>query len=68
MYTYIQLTIVESDMKEEKKTCTNFFHGWSLYLGNCRVIYDRVLNEKNDFEIPAFFMFEQGKSRVGYTK
>ena len=33
-----------------------------------RVIYDRVLNEKNNFEIPAFFMFEQGKSRAGKFK
>ena len=33
-----------------------------------RVIYDRVLNEKNYFEFPAFFMFEQGKSRGGNSK
>ena len=29
-----------------------------------RVIYDRILNKKNDFEIPALFMFERGKSRA----
>ena len=33
-----------------------------------RVIYDRVLNEKNYFEIPTFFMFERGKSRAGKFK
>ena len=33
-----------------------------------RVIYDRVLNRENNFEIPAFFMFEQGKSRAGKFK
>ena len=31
-----------------------------------KIIYDRVLNEKNNFEIPSFFMFERGKSRVEY--
>ena len=30
----------------------------STHLVLPRVIYDRVLNEKNYFEIPAFFMFE----------
>ena len=33
-----------------------------------RVIYDRVLNEKNNFEIPTFFMFERGQSRAGNSK
>ena len=33
-------------------------------LSGFRVIYDRVLNEKNNFEIPAFFMFKRGKSRA----
>ena len=37
-------------------------------LVNIRVIYDRVLNKKNNFEIPAFFMFERGKSRAGNSK
>ena len=32
------------------------------------IVYDRVLNEKSNFEIPAFFMFEQGKSRAGKFK
>ena len=30
-----------------------------------RVIYDRVRNKKNYFEIAAFLNFEQGTSRVG---
>ena len=37
-------------------------------LGNIRVIYDRVLNEKNNFEDSSFFMFERGKSRAGNSK
>ena len=33
-----------------------------------RVIYDRVRNRKNYFEIPAFFMFERGNPRAGKFK
>ena len=39
-----------------------------VQLNQPRVIYDRVLYEKNNFEIPAFFMFERGKSRAGNSK
>ena len=33
-----------------------------------RVIYDRVRNRKNNFEIPAFLPFERGISRAGKFK
>ena len=39
-----------------------------VQLNQPRVIYDRVLYKKNNFEIPAFFMFERGKSRAGKFK
>ena len=32
-----------------------------------RVIYERVWNRKNYFEIAAFLNFERGTSRVGYS-
>ena len=34
-------------------------------VGRSRVIYDRVRNRKNYFEIAAFLNFERGTSRVG---
>ena len=34
-------------------------------MGQTRVIYDRVRNRKNYFEIAAFLNFERGTSRVG---
>ena len=37
----------------------------SMYLVVGIVIYDRVLNRKNYFEIAAFLNFEQGTSRAG---
>ena len=40
----------------------------SYSIGEARVIYDRVLNEKNNFEIPAFFMYERGQSKSGKFK
>ena len=33
-----------------------------------RILYDRVQNRKNHFEIPAFLQIEQGKSRAGKFK
>ena len=33
-----------------------------------RVIYDRVRNRKNYFEIPAFLPIERGRSRAGKFK
>ena len=33
-----------------------------------RVVYDRVRNRKNYFEIPAFLQIERGKSRAGKFK
>ena len=53
----------------EKRYYCKCKSGLLIYL-HCRtrVIYDRVPNEKNYFEIPAFFMFERGKSRVGKFK
>ena len=34
-------------------------------LHRTRVIYDRVRNKKNNFEITAFLNYEQGTSREG---
>ena len=39
----------------------NFYQG----LFHTRIIYDRVRNRKNYFEIAAFLNFEQGTSRAG---
>ena len=37
-------------------------------VGDCRVIYDRVQNKKNNFEITAFLNYERGTSRAGNSK
>ena len=37
-------------------------------LHETRVVYDRVRNRKNYFEIPAFLQIERGKSRAGNSK
>ena len=39
-----------------------------LFSGKYRVIYDRVRNRKNYFEIAAFLNFEWGTSREGNSK
>ena len=36
--------------------------------GYTRVIYDRVQNSKNYFDIPAFLLIERGISRAGKFK
>ena len=37
---------------------------FDLRLGIFRIIYDRVRNRKNNFEIPAFLPIEQGIPRA----
>ena len=40
----------------------------SYVIGSSRVIFDRVRNKKNNFEITAFLNYERGKSRAGNSK
>ena len=47
----------------------NFFKEFdAMYIVYTRVIYDRVRNRKNYFEIPAFLQIERGISRAGNSK
>ena len=50
-----------------KRTVQNCVH-IVLRTVRTRVIYDRVQNKKNNFEIPAFLNYEQGKPRAGKFK
>ena len=45
-----------------------FFVFWIQWVSKTMVIYDRVGNKKNNFEITAFLNYKRGTSRAGNSK